>query len=358
MINKPLVSHQEGKEHKQIVKKKKKVVGPLSEEEKRVWQQKLGPTGHMPCEATNWVLDTPTDIRDKAIKELCQAYSNGLKAHGTMAAFEVKFKSLKRLSQQNLTVNARDWNRSSSNRRAKQSIYCQLFDCGKAMRASEPLPHMMEREFEVVRTQLGRYYLCIPTDLEMRDEGQAPLFSNDNLGAECVFIDPGVRTFATCFDLQGHIHEFGGSGSIKRIERLCSHLDSLISRTYAKREHDKKKFLLGKKKRWRMRRAVARMRRQIRNIIDEMHRKVALWLCENYRVILWPRSNVKSMTFKGKKKGKKGEKKEIVNHQQGNDKKEEKSTTTTCHSCSSGLSPSSTSSSSSGHDSNLACENQ
>ncbi len=283
-------------------KKKKKIMGALTEEEKQVWQETLGATGHMPCKETNWVLDTPTDIRDKAIKELCQAYKNGLKTHKSLAAFEVKFKSLRRLAQQNITINARDWNRTSSNRGARQSIYCQLFDRGKAMRASEPLPQMMQREFEIVRTQLGRYYLCMPTDLEMRTDSLIPPSHDDNLGAECVFIDPGVRTFATCFDLQGRIHEFGGSGSIERIERLCGHLDGLISRTYGKREGDKKRFLLGKKKRWRMRRAIVRMRRRIRSIVDELHRKVALWLCENYRVILWPLCNVKSMTRKGKKK--------------------------------------------------------
>ncbi len=326
-------------------KKKKKIIHPLLEEEKQLWQQTLGPTGHMPCESRSWVLTTPTDIRDKAIKELRQAYCNGLKAHSTRAGFEVKFKSLKTLSQQCITINARDWNRTSSNKSEKQqSIYCQLFDCGKAMRASEPLPQVMEREFDLVRTKLGRYYLCIPTDLQVRDENQAPQTSDDNLGAECVFIDPGVRTFATCFDLQGRIHEFGGSGSIERIERLCGHLNSLISRTDAKRQDDKKRFVLGKKKRWRMRRAAARMRRRIRNIVDEMHRKVALWLCENYRVILWPLSNVKSMIWKGKKRKKKKGQEEEEKEQSAITR-----VTTSCH----------PSSSSSGHDGDeLACENQ
>ncbi len=40
-------------------------------------------------------------------------------------------------------------------------------------------------------------------DLKLRSESQAPLSHPDDVGAECVFIDPGVRTFVTCFDLQG-----------------------------------------------------------------------------------------------------------------------------------------------------------
>ncbi len=175
---------------------------------------------------------------------------------------------------------------------------------------SETLPKVMEHEFEVVCTQLGQYYLCIFTDLKVRAEHKAPLFNDVNLGAECVFIDPGVRTFATCFDLQGCIHEFGGLGLIECIEHLCSHLDGLISRTYAKRQDDKQRFVLGKKTRWHMRQAAARMRRRIHNLVDEMHRKVALWLCKNHRVILWPVSNVKAMTWKGKKRKKKDDQKE------------------------------------------------
>ncbi len=52
-----------------------------------------------------------------------------------------------------------------------------------------------------------------------------------------------------------------------------------------------------------MRRVALRMRRRIRNLVDEIHLKVAtLGLCENYRVIVWPLSGVKTMVTK--KKGK------------------------------------------------------
>ena len=40
------------------------------------------------------------------------------------------------------------------------------------------------------------------------------------------------------------------------------------------------------------------MRRRIRNLVDEAHRKIVLWLCENYRVIVWPVSGVSKMTAK------------------------------------------------------------
>ncbi len=311
--------------------KKKKLIAPLTKKQSKAWRKALEPTGHWPSSSRAWVLDTPSDIRDQAIKELAQAYSNGLKAHGSLDAFEVKFKSLKRLTQQTLTIGSREWNRKARGH-ARDSVYCQLFNRGNALQSSEQLPEMMTRDFKLARTRLGRYYLCIPTDLnddkkkkkkqkynkkmknrignkKGEEESSSTVIDNkekeeEQIGRECVFIDPGVRTFVTSFDLQGRIYEFG-NGSIKRIERLCYYLDDLISRTHAKRPKDKSRFVLGKKKRWRMRRAALRMRRRIRNLIDEAHHKIALWLCENYRVIVWPLSGVRNMVTKKHRKKKK-----------------------------------------------------
>jgi len=272
--------------------KKKKVIAPLTDEERDSWEWMLGRTGHFPGPHCKWVLDTPRDIRDQAIQELSQAYKTGNKVHG-QGNFEVKFKSPKKLAQQCITINARDWDR-------KKGIFSLLFRAGERLCGSEPLPKIMEREFKLARTKLGRYYLHVPIHVEVRrSENQAPPPNplDDDVVREAVFIDPGVRTFVTTFDLQGRIHEFG-SGSIKRLEKLCHHLDDLISRTYKKKPDDNQSFIHNKKKRWRMRRAADRMRRRIHNLVDEAHRKIALWLCENYRVIVWPVSGVSKMTAK------------------------------------------------------------
>ena len=37
-----------------------------------------------------------------------------------------------------------------------------------------------------------------------------------------------------------------------------------------------------------MKRAAGRMRERIRNLVDELHKKLALWLCTNYDVVLIP----------------------------------------------------------------------
>ena len=51
-----------------------------------------------------------------------------------------------------------------------------------------------------------------------------------------------------------------------------------------------------------MRRAAARMRSRIRHLVDSLHFALSKWLCENYRVILIPKFEVKNMIRKGKRK--------------------------------------------------------
>ncbi len=135
-------------------KKKPKIVAPLAEEELRLWKQTLEPTGHFPSLLCDWVLETLSDICDQAIKELVQAYLNSKEVHGSLDAFWVKFKSNKRLAQQMITIGSCEWNCKAKGN-ANDSVYCQLFNCGKALCASESLPKIMKQDFKIVCTCLG-----------------------------------------------------------------------------------------------------------------------------------------------------------------------------------------------------------
>ena len=106
-------------------------------------------------------------------------------------------------------------------------------------------------------------------------------------GDGVVALDPGVRTFLTYFSETdcgklGH-HAFG------RIPRLCHRLDDLISRTTK---------APNRRKRRQMRRAQARMRQRIINLVDELHWQLARWLTSNYRIILLPTFETHDMTQK------------------------------------------------------------
>ena len=94
--------------------------------------------------------------------------------------------------------------------------------------------------------------------------------------ARAVALDPGVRTFLTWFSETdaGQIgkHDFG------RIQRLCQHLDQLISRT-AK---------TGSRRKRNLRKAADRMRVRITNLINELHHQAARFLVGNFDLILLP----------------------------------------------------------------------
>jgi putative transposase len=80
--------------------------------------------------------------------------------------------------------------------------------------------------------------------------------------------------------MEARVYELG-AGDFGRIRRLCHHLDGLVSRIASDED-------VRKKQRYRMRRAAARMRIRIRNLVDDLHRRTAKWLCETFEVILYP----------------------------------------------------------------------
>jgi putative transposase len=107
-------------------------------------------------------------------------------------------------------------------------------------------------------------------------------------------IDPGVRTFATCFDGSNFL-EFG-SGDFNKIAKLCSHLDKLKSK------HDLSKGRRHKRLRYKLRSAMERIRTRIKNLRSECHKQVASYLARNYDVIVLPTFETSQMVVKKKRK--------------------------------------------------------
>lgn len=51
-----------------------------------------------------------------------------------------------------------------------------------------------------------------------------------------------------------------------------------------------------------MKRAGKRLRIRIRNLVDELHKKLSLWIVKNYRVVLLPKYPVSEMVTKARRK--------------------------------------------------------
>jgi len=152
----------------------------------------------------------------------------------------------------------------------------------------------------LIRTRNNKYYLCLLSPLKMVHENQMPTFSDEQVkrGAGIIALDPGERTFVTGYDPSGKIHEVGWSGNKSdygRIHRLCLVHDSLQSRCMSDPNTTHQS-------RYRLQRAMRRIRIRIRNLVDELHKWLAKWLCENYNIIILPHYQTSQMLMKSRRR--------------------------------------------------------
>lgn len=214
-----------------------------------------------------WSKEVPYQIKTMAVKEACNAVKNAKKKASITGEFQkVKFRSRKR---------RRDSIYIPKSAVKEQGIYPRLL--GKEIKTfCEKIPVV---NYDCHLTyEYGRYFLCVPIKCER--------LQPDNQREELVALDPGIRTFQTIFalDFAGKF----GEHDFTRIYRLTYALDKIIS-----------KMALAKcKKRRRLRKASDRIRFKIRNLIDEIHHKTALWLCRYYNVIALPTFETSHMVTK------------------------------------------------------------
>ncbi len=104
-------------------------------------------------------------------------------------------------------------------------------------------------------------------------------------GHGVVSLDPGVRTFQTCFDTDGLIAEWGEADMTKLFQD-CYAADRLQKRISNTKGNSTKKH--------RRRMAWHRLQK-IRNKVKEVHKKLSTWLYENYRVVPLPKFETQQM---------------------------------------------------------------
>jgi len=226
-----------------------------------------------------WAKEVPYDIRDEAMNDFRKAFE-ATRAKKDGKRFEFKFRS-KKDETQSTTVLKKHWGHASG-------AYADVFN-SRVLRGHQQLPAKLECDSRLLRTRLGHYYLCLPKPLEIQGENQAPPAWKH----ATIALDPGVRTFMTGYDADGGVCEWG-EADMGRIYRLCHRLDDLQSRWSrpSVRHHQ----------RYRMKVAARRIRLKIRNLVDELHKRLAKWLCENYRCVVIPEFQTSQMVRRGRRK--------------------------------------------------------
>lgn len=105
-----------------------------------------------------------------------------------------------------------------------------------------------------------------------------------------VSLDPGIRSFQTYYSLTGTGNI--GQNVWEKILGYCYQLDKLISRL--SKVHGSRRQSL--------KRAAVRLRYRIKCLKDELHNKVAVWLCKKYKTIVIPEFSAMEMSAKHKRK--------------------------------------------------------
>ena len=224
-------------------------------------------------EENKWVTETPYDIRDEAMNDLLKAYQTNFALKRKQ--FTIKYKS-KKSPQDSIALLAKHYK--------SRGIFHPTCWGNVPLKSSEPLPDKLEYDARIMKTRHGQFYLCIPMPLDVK------AMERTSEANRVIALDPGVRTFCTGYDPSGMMLEFG-VGDIQRIHRLCFVLDKLVSKTDQKTTTHAKRY--------RYKKAQARIRKKIRDLVDEFHKKTSTYLCRNYDTILLPTFETQQMSRRG-----------------------------------------------------------
>ncbi|NMF67074.1 transposase [Brasilonema octagenarum UFV-OR1] len=214
----------------------------------------------MQSDLPDWVKEVPCHIKQNAIFDAHQAYS---------ASRDAKFRSV-RNPQQSIKFN-------NSNLTNGKWYYNKTKKMNFVV--SEPMPTSCEYGTQLVYKR-GTWFAIFPEPFERQDSDSNKLIA----------LDPGVRSFLTGYD-GDKVIEVGGN-DMGRVTRLCQYLDELISRSTK----------TNSKRRQSMRRAANRLRNRIQNLVNEVHKKTACYLTNNYRVIFLPYFESSQMVAKSSRK--------------------------------------------------------
>jgi len=219
--------------------------------------------------APEWVSQQPYNPRQNAVFQAYEAHKAACKSRGA-AKFRSRFDP-----SQTIRFQADNWKSNTFYPRATK---------GLSFKAAEPILEVMQHE-PTLSLINGQWFICYAINTVLPPTIQADL---------AIALDPGVRTFMTGFDGQNVIEL--GKGDIGRIYRLARHLDKLMSRIGLNKGSQFKRL------RYRLRKSTAKIRIQIKDLVSELHKKVANYLVSKYKLIFLPTFETQQMLKKGQRR--------------------------------------------------------
>lgn len=235
-----------------------------------------------------WLSDCPFDVRDEAIRDLVKNHASNQAKQRLHPAlrFELHFQT-KRSGTGSMSFLLKHWNASRSE--YYSGVLKRLgWTDGYSFRCTEPLPKL-NHDGRIVKEN-GRFSLviCNTTHAEVvGSENQR----TEHRKRDVVSIDPGVRTFMTCYDPAGFVVEFGAD-DIQRVGKMQGQIATLQEQQKHVSHH----------KRYKLGRAIQRLYTKAKNVVRDTHYRVCKWLTHNYDCILLPRLPVSKLVAKEKRR--------------------------------------------------------
>jgi len=260
----------------------------------------------------DWLQDVPYDVRRAAVDELFEAYQSNFakwKLNPTHT-FKMAFRKKKGPGQEGIVIHyphirllPLPVENPVAHCRTQGQLVIYPGSLGKEpILSAEPIPaDALNYDCRITRDRLGHFYLLVPRPLNPQPLPESlPSVIRNPTPAEpasrlrIASLDPGVRTFMTIFDVHGQLALEWGKGDMGLIARLLHHLDRLQS----KRDHMDTRA----RQRYRLNRAMERVRQRVRNLVDDCHHRLAKFLCESYDHILIPVFETSKMSRKATRK--------------------------------------------------------
>jgi len=131
----------------------------------------------------------------------------------------------------------------------------------------------------------GRWFVNMPFEIDIPEQRNS---------GKTIALDPGLRCFLTGFD--GNSFTEFAKYDLGRIVRLCQSLDKMQSK------HDRLKSAKFSRFRYRLKKAMERVRTKIKNLRSEAHKQIGSYLARNYDVIYLPTFETSGMVARGSRK--------------------------------------------------------
>ena len=215
-----------------------------------------------------WAFECPQRIREHSISDACRAIKNAkMKFLGTREFQKVSFRS-KKDPKQRFGFDKQSLNKDFVFGNKKDRVFFKSFE-----------GFYPELEGTRIVKENGRWFLILPQKRDIKKP------ESQRFGG-AVALDPGVRTFLAYYS-ETH-HGKIGEGDFNRIYRLCLNLDRMMSRMCLAKAKQKRNI----------RRATERLRWRIKDLIDDLHHKVANFLVKNFDTVFLPTFETQQMVSK------------------------------------------------------------